>query len=39
MFNLAIKDSLSRKEIVQNNNQILFDLENNEVFYINLCVD
>ncbi|MDH3764343.1 MAG: hypothetical protein OER82_00845 [Nitrosopumilus sp.] len=39
MFNLAIKDSLNRKEIIQNNNQILFDLENNEVFYINLCME
>lgn len=39
MFNLAIKDSLSIKEITQNNDQILFDLENNEVFYINLCVE
>ena len=37
-FDLSIKESINRKEIVQNNGQISFNLENNEVFYMNLCV-
>ena len=38
VFDLSIKESVNRKEIVQNNGQISFNLQNNEVFYVNLCV-
>ena len=37
--NIAIKEGLNQKEVVVDNSQLLFNLENNEVFYVNLCLE